>query len=79
MRKVLENGTTIYTFVYVLNNINVSFFDRIMPERGFSRMPIENDNILMKDLLQKVLERRKIENRGKFLDDQCTLLCQNSM
>lgn len=47
---------------------------RNMPERGFSRIPVDNDNILMKDLLNKVLERRKIKNRGKALLTRVTSL-----
>ena len=38
-----------------------------MPNRGFSKIPLENDNITMREIMDKLLERRKMKYRGKNL------------
>ena len=46
-----------------------------MPNRGFSKIPIEDDSILMKELLEKVLSRRKLkEIKGAPPSQFCGLI-----
>ena len=37
-----------------------------MPNRGFSKIPLENDNVTMREIMDKLLERRKIKYRGSY-------------
>ena len=37
-----------------------------MPNRGFSKIPLENDNITMREIMDKLLERRKMKYRGIY-------------
>ena len=36
------------------------FFTSNIPDRGFQKIPIDDDSVLMKELLEKVLIRRKL-------------------
>ena len=36
-----------------------------MPNRGFSKIPLENDNISMREIMDRLLERRKMKYRGR--------------
>ena len=45
-----------------------------MPNRGFSKIPIEDDSILMKELLEKVLSRRKLKEIKGAAPQSCGLI-----
>lgn len=51
----------------------IQFFSRYVPNRGFNKFQMESMNIPMRDILQRILKRRKIRPRpGKnvFINKQ---------
>ena len=61
-----------HIFFLLLFTLLLSPLSSQMPGSGFSRIQVESSDILMKELLSRILKRRRIFRTGKF---QASLQC----